>query len=1683
MRFKGKMFYLFILTLILVSMSSAYGQQCPTVSNSNQEFCYLDTVGDLEATPAAGKTLRFYRTATSTNPIPNNEILRTGTYFAGNQDGSCTSRPQINVTVDDLGAPVSTFGNFFEPCVYSTGSVTTVGDLKDLITPADPSFDLNVYANEFGDADDELSDATALVAGENYFIGQDDPSDADCRFSSRIAIEFNPVNAFAPNAASNQVFCESDDPRVRDLEASATSPDTQAFRWYSTRTSQPPLANSTQLIDGETYYVSQIVNRTNSTQPPCESTNRRAVTVTIIPSDAGPDNLDESTCEANADDAFSSTENLRNLFLGLLENNFDSDTDNDVPTNGTFSDSSLSELVAAYTGPGTYSTTYSVEFTEDCTDEVNLAITVVENPDAGDNTELTYCQSDLAALITQIATNPSAAEDAFADLIAGADAGGTFSPELGTIATQYLNDVATNNFPASYSVTYTVTTGTTDDSDCSDSSTLTVNVLADPDAGTDNSETLCENEVEDRNIFDSNANLRAYYLDLLGTEDDRGSFSPNLTSIRNAYSDGVSAPSEDFTVTYTVDTGACEPVSSTATLTVNAAVLADAGDGTDSSFCTTDSAFNLQTLISGGNPNGVFSVNGVDSTDGNFDPSNGAGEFTIVYTVSPETACVSTTDNETFTITVLEAPDAGTDATASFCETDDDVMTAFASEASLQTFILNLLGTDDDSGSFSPSIATLISNYNDGVVGAEDFSTTYTIAATVACDAVSSTATITINEAVDAEAGTIADVDGVCTNDDVITLSNLLGSDSIAGGTFSSDDTTISDGLFDPSEAGAGDFTITYTINEDDACVTGSDSVDFTISVEQAPNAGPGGDFVFCQAEFTALAAQIAANPSGQGEELLNEFDPSIARGGTFTDNNLGELLAQYAATTSFPATFTTTYTVSNGTCTSSADYSITINPNETADAGEDTTVTFCSTEGVVNLNTALSGSTTAGGTFSSDDLTLSGSTFDTGVSGAGTFTATYTVDATTDVCITGSDSSTITVVVVQGFDLGDDVTTIVCENDVDAAFFTEANLTSEFNDLLPEDAPTGSFNPSISELAEMYTEGMTTGDFTTTYSIGTGECADSVELTITVRENIDAELDEVANPAPICQNAGVQDLTSFLGDNPAFGVFEGYEDGTFDPSMMAAGDYSITYTLSEDSSDCVSGTDSISFTITVIDSALAGDDVAVTVCQNDGVQNLFDILDGEFTDNDGTFTIDGSVITDGLMDPADFMAGIYMITYTVDAENDCGNDTAMISVTVNESPDAGDDMAVAVCQNDDVVDLFTLLSDDTDSTGSFSLNGDVIADGLMNPADFEAGNYAVIYTLENENCTDAATFTITVQDAAFAGMDMDIAVCQNDGVQNLFDFLSVDADTDGEFTLEDGTVVTDGMMDPSTFNAGTYTVTYTVAAINDCGDDTAEFTITVQEVGDAPVVGDATFCAILDPTGADLTAGSEDLTFYTDADLTMMVAEDAPLAEGTYYVTQRGEAGCESEATAFNVSITDPGTPTIDDANQTFCQFDDPTIADLNDAIDQTSNVTWYASADSTDPLSTGTALQDGVTYFASLYDPASDCDSSQRLAVNVSLECDFFIPEGISPNGDQLNDDFEIRYIEDFYPNYTIEIYNRWGDSVYKGNANTPNWDGTSNQGSFGDGLLPVGVYFYYLDFKDGSTEPRRGKVYLSR
>ncbi|MFH6604826.1 Ig-like domain-containing protein [Maribacter algicola] len=93
------------------------------------------------------------------------------------------------------------------------------------------------------------------------------------------------------------------------------------------------------------------------------------------------------------------------------------------------------------------------------------------------------------------------------------------------------------------------------------------------------------------------------------------------------------------------------------------------------------------------------------------------------------------------------------------------------------------------------------------------------------------------------------------------------------------------------------------------------------------------------------------------------------------------------------------------------------------------------------------------------------------------------------------------------------------------------------------------------------------------------------------------------------------------------------------------------------------------------------------------------------------------------------------------------------------------------------------------------------------------------------------------------------------------------------------------------------------------------------------------------------------------------------------------------------------------------------------------------------------------------------------------------------ITPNGDGVHDVLAISGLED-YPNNTIKIYNRWGVLVYSTNAyNTQGnvFDGTSKGRVTVDAnnKLPVGTYFYILDYEDatGNMQTLSGYLYLNR
>ena len=93
-------------------------------------------------------------------------------------------------------------------------------------------------------------------------------------------------------------------------------------------------------------------------------------------------------------------------------------------------------------------------------------------------------------------------------------------------------------------------------------------------------------------------------------------------------------------------------------------------------------------------------------------------------------------------------------------------------------------------------------------------------------------------------------------------------------------------------------------------------------------------------------------------------------------------------------------------------------------------------------------------------------------------------------------------------------------------------------------------------------------------------------------------------------------------------------------------------------------------------------------------------------------------------------------------------------------------------------------------------------------------------------------------------------------------------------------------------------------------------------------------------------------------------------------------------------------------------------------------------------------------------------------------------FIPEGFSPNNDNINDFFEIDHLLNVYLDFELKIFSRYRNLIYKGTHKNGFWDGISNEGiTFKHQLVPTGVYFYVLHLNDPQYPNQFiGNVYIN-
>ncbi|MEZ4853124.1 gliding motility-associated C-terminal domain-containing protein, partial [Flavobacterium sp.] len=125
------------------------------------------------------------------------------------------------------------------------------------------------------------------------------------------------------------------------------------------------------------------------------------------------------------------------------------------------------------------------------------------------------------------------------------------------------------------------------------------------------------------------------------------------------------------------------------------------------------------------------------------------------------------------------------------------------------------------------------------------------------------------------------------------------------------------------------------------------------------------------------------------------------------------------------------------------------------------------------------------------------------------------------------------------------------------------------------------------------------------------------------------------------------------------------------------------------------------------------------------------------------------------------------------------------------------------------------------------------------------------------------------------------------------------------------------------------------------------------------------------------------------------------------------------------------------------------------------------YTLSGSWSPSTIDTSNGGEKTY---TFTPDDICYASGTFTVNV-IGC--MIPRGISPNGDGLNDTFDLSNFDV----KKLEIFNRYGMKVYSKSDYVNEWSGYSDSGD----ELPDATYYYVIYFNNSPA--RTGWVYINR
>ncbi len=232
------------------------------------------------------------------------------------------------------------------------------------------------------------------------------------------------------------------------------------------------------------------------------------------------------------------------------------------------------------------------------------------------------------------------------------------------------------------------------------------------------------------------------------------------------------------------------------------------------------------------------------------------------------------------------------------------------------------------------------------------------------------------------------------------------------------------------------------------------------------------------------------------------------------------------------------------------------------------------------------------------------------------------------------------------------------------------------------------------------------------------------------------------------------------------------------------------------------------------------------------------------------------------------------------------------------------------------------------------------------------------------------------------------------------------------------------------------------------------------------------------------LTGGTPPYTVFLDRTSTTFVNNLKYVEPGNHILGVTDSKGCIAE---YQFKILDPSNSAV-----TFLM--DSIEVTLGDSvlleadlinIDSLSEIFWTGSGHIRCSTCASTYVipgKSGGSFSIHLKDKYG-CEYEATIFIKVKQH--FYVPNVFSPNGDNINDFFNVISDSSIEAIDVLYIYDRWGDLLYEHHNFPPNsslgaWDGRAH----GQYALP-GVYIYVFEFKDKAGESHKlsGDVTLMR